>query len=43
MQHAFTREEIEQEFLDAGINLEIFAVSPFSEDSHLAHAVGRTA
>lgn len=41
MQHVFTREEIEQEFLDAGINLEIFAVSPFSEESHLAHAVGR--
>jgi len=41
--NTFTREEIEQEFLDAGINLEIFAVSPFSEDSHLAHVVGRTA
>ena len=43
MQHAFTREEIEQEFLDAGLTLEIFAVSPFSEDSHLAHVLGRTA
>jgi 2-polyprenyl-3-methyl-5-hydroxy-6-metoxy-1,4-benzoquinol methylase len=42
MQHAFTREEIEKEFLDAGIELEDYATSPFSEDSHLAHAVGHT-
>jgi hypothetical protein len=41
MQHAFTREEIEQEFFDASIKLEIYEVSPFGETSHLAHAVGR--
>jgi SAM-dependent methyltransferase len=39
-QHAFTAEEIEQEFLSAGLNLDIFAVTPFSADSHLAHVVG---
>jgi SAM-dependent methyltransferase len=39
-QHAFTREEIEHEFREAGITLEFFAVTPFSKDSHLAHAVG---
>ena len=42
MQHAFTREEIESEFSAAGILLQGFAVSPFSEESRLAHAVGRT-
>lgn len=42
MQHAFTREEIEREFLEAGIKLEVYAISPFGEDSRLAHAVGRT-
>lgn len=42
-QHAFTREEIEKEFLEAGLKLEYFAISPFSEDSRLAHVVGRAA
>lgn len=41
MQHAFIRDEIEQEFLEAGVTPEIYMVSPFSEESHLAHAVGR--
>jgi SAM-dependent methyltransferase len=41
MQHAFTREEIEQELVDAGFCLETYTVSPFSEESHLALAVGR--
>ena len=39
-QHAFTCEEIEQEFLEAGIRLELFTISPFSEDARLAHVVG---
>jgi SAM-dependent methyltransferase len=42
MQHAFTREEIEGEFSEAGILMEEFVVSPFSKESHLAHAAGRT-
>jgi SAM-dependent methyltransferase len=41
MQHAFTRKEIEKEFSEVGILLEDFAVSPFSAESRLAHAVGR--
>jgi SAM-dependent methyltransferase len=43
MQHAFTREEFEQELADAGIQVVVYAVSPFSEASQLAHAVGRVA
>jgi SAM-dependent methyltransferase len=42
MQHAFTRREIEKEFSEIGILLEDFAVSPFSAESGLAYAVGRT-
>lgn len=41
-QHAFTRDEIEGELNAAGIDLESFAVSPFSIDSHLAHVYART-
>ena len=41
LQHAFTRKEIEQEFFDASLNLEIYKASPFSETSQLAHAIGR--
>jgi hypothetical protein len=41
MQHAFTKEEIEAELRDAGFLLEFYAASPFSPDSHLAHAVAR--
>jgi SAM-dependent methyltransferase len=41
MQHAFTRLEIEQELLSASIQPEIYRISPFSDDSHLAHITGR--
>ena len=40
MQHAFTRGEILQELDDAQIGLETYAISPFSEASHLAYAIG---
>jgi len=41
MQHVFIREEIEQELLTAGIKPEIYWISPFSDDSRLAHILGR--
>lgn len=42
MQHAFVKEEIESELKAAGFDLEFYAVSPYSQDSRMAHAVARS-
>jgi 2-polyprenyl-3-methyl-5-hydroxy-6-metoxy-1,4-benzoquinol methylase len=41
LQHAFSRKEIECELLDAGIQIESYRASPFSETSRLMHVLGR--
>lgn len=41
MQHAFVEAEIVSELTEAGFQSELYAVSPFDQESHLAHAVGR--
>ena len=42
MQHAFVQTEIESELHEAGFRPESYAASPLSDDSHLAHAMGRS-
>lgn len=42
MQHAFVQAEIESELREARFRPETYSVSPLSDDSHLAHAMGRS-
>jgi SAM-dependent methyltransferase len=42
-QHAFTREEIEGELIEAGIKLEVYKITPINDDSRLAYILGRIA
>jgi 2-polyprenyl-3-methyl-5-hydroxy-6-metoxy-1,4-benzoquinol methylase len=41
MQHAFIREEVEKELIEAGIQSECYRISPFDETSRLAYVLGR--
>jgi hypothetical protein len=40
-QHAFTKDEIENELMDAYFRQVYYFISPFGPDSHLAHVLGR--